>query len=259
MFFDAAIFDMDGVITDTAAVHAAAWKDMFDGFLRSHAARTGTPFEPFSRTDYLAHVDGRPRYEGVATFLAARDIDLPQGEPTDPPERETVCGLGNCKDRAFNRVVNASGVAVFESTLALIAVLKQRGIRIAVATSSKNGALVLAKAGIADLFEARVDGVVSAELGLKGKPAPDIFAVACDQLGAPRHRAVVVEDAVSGVAAGARGRFGLTLGIAREDNGEELRRHGADLVVRDLAEISLEAINNWFENTVRTQPGARWQ
>lgn len=259
MHFDAAIFDMDGVITDTAAVHAAAWKDMFDGFLMDRAESAGTPFEPFRREDYLAHVDGRPRYEGVETFLASRDIDLPFGDPADPPEAETVCGLGNRKDRAFNRVLKETGVQVFGSTIVLITALKRQGVKVAVATSSKNGALVLGKAGIADLFEARIDGVVSAELGLKGKPAPDIFAVACDQLGVARHRAIVVEDAVSGVAAGARGRFGLTLGVARDGNSDELRRHGADLVVRDLAEISLEKLDNWFENTVRTQPGARLQ
>jgi beta-phosphoglucomutase family hydrolase len=254
--FDAAIFDMDGVITDTAAVHAAAWKDMFDGFLRTHADRD---FEPFRRADYLAYVDGRPRYEGVKAFLESRGIALDFGDPADPPDAETICGLGNRKDRAFNRVLKERGVQVFGSTVVLIGAMKRCGVKVAVATSSKNGALVLAKAGLTDLFEARVDGVVSAELGLQGKPAPDIFAVACERLGVSRHRAVVVEDAVSGVAAGARGRFGLTLGVAREDNGEELRRHGADLVVRDLAEISLEALDTWFEHTVRTQPCPRLQ
>jgi beta-phosphoglucomutase family hydrolase len=254
MHFDAAVFDMDGVITDTAAVHAAAWKDMFDGFLTEQAG--GGSFTPFSRQDYLRHVDGRPRYEGVATFLNARGIALDFGDPSDAPERRTICGLGNRKDRAFNDIVRRQGVQVFESTVALIDVLRQSGIKIGVATSSKNGALVLGKAGIAELFETQIDGVVSAELGLKGKPAPDIFAVACERLGAARHRTVVVEDAVSGVQAGARGRFGLTLGIAREHNGEELKREGADLVVGDLSEISLEDLDSWFENTVRTTPGA---
>ncbi len=252
MHFDAAIFDMDGVVTDTAAVHAAAWKTMFDAYLSERAESAGTAFAPFRQEDYLAYVDGRPRYEGVETFLKSRGIALPLGDPADPPESKTICGLGNRKNQAFNRVLKEQGVRVFDSTIALIGALRRHGIKVAIATSSKNGAEVLDKAGIADLFEARVDGVVSAELGLKGKPAPDIFAVACERLGTARHRAVVVEDAVSGVKAGARGRFGLTLGIARENNGEELKREGADIVVRDLAEISLEDLDHWFEHTVRT-------
>lgn len=254
MHFDAAIFDMDGVITDTAAVHAAAWKDMFDGFLASRA--NGAPWAPFGRSDYLKYVDGRPRYEGVATFLRSRGIALAFGEPADAPDCETICGLGNRKDRAFNAILKRDGVGVFDTTLALIEAMRANGTRIAVATSSKNGTVVLGKAGIAHLFEAQIDGIVSAELGLQGKPAPDIFAEACERLGTERHRAIVIEDAVSGVQAGARGRFGLTLGIAREDNGEELKREGADIVVRDLAEISLADLDRWFENTVRTKPGA---
>ena len=256
MFFEAVIFDMDGVITDTASVHAAAWTSMFDGFLKTHSERTGTPFRPFTPDDYRAYVDGRPRYDGVKAFLASRDIALEFGTPSDSPDNETVCGLGNRKDRAFNKTLETDGVTVFESTLHFIQTLRARGVKLGVATSSKNGARVLSKAGIADLFETRVDGVISAERGLWGKPAPDIFAVACDELGAARHRAVVVEDAVSGVSAGARGRFGLTLGIARDNNSEELRHNGADLVVRDLSEITLAEIDTWFEHTVRTRPGA---
>ena len=256
MFFDAVIFDMDGVITDTAAVHAAAWAGTFNDFLKARSGKAGTAFVPFGRDDYLAYVDGRPRYDGVEAFLASRQITLAFGTPTDGVERETVCGLGNRKDAAFNTTLETEGVRVFASTLALIEALRGRAIRLGVATSSKNGAKVLEKAGIAGLFGARVDGVVSAELGLWGKPAPDIFAVACARLGVERHRCVVVEDAVSGVAAGARGRFGLTLGIAREGNGEALKRQGADMVVRDLSEITLEEIDQWFENTVRTRPGS---
>ncbi len=257
MHFDAAIFDMDGVITDTAAVHAAAWGEMFNAYLSERAESAAMAFKPFRREDYLGFVDGRPRYEGVDGFLKSRGIALPYGDPADPLACETVCGLGNRKDAAFNRVVNAEGVQVFGSTIVLIRALRQHGVKVAVATSSKNSALVLGKAGITDLFEARIDGVVSAELGLLGKPAPDIFAEACERLGAQRHRAVVVEDAVSGVQAGARGRFGLTLGVAREDNGDELRRQGADMVVRDLGEISLAEIDDWFENTVRSKPAGK--
>ncbi len=255
MHFDAAIFDMDGVITDTAAVHAAAWKEAFDSYLQERAATSGTLFRPFTQADYLAHVDGRPRYEGVAAFLRSRQLDLAFGDPADTPESATICGLGNRKDASFNRILSAQGVKVFGSTIALIHALRRNGVRVAVATSSKNGALVLQKAGVGALFETRVDGVVSAELGLQGKPAPDIFAEACERLGACRHRALVVEDAVSGVQAGARGRFGLTLGVARDGNSDELRRQGADIVVSDLSEISIHDIDFWFENTVRTKPG----
>ncbi len=256
MHFDAAIFDMDGVITDTASVHAAAWKETFDTYLRDHAAQSDTPFEPFTQADYLAHVDGRPRYDGVAAFLRSHRIDLPFGDPSDAPERDTICGLGNSKDASFNRILRTRGVKVFGSTTALILALRRCGVKVAVATSSKNGALVLQKAGIAEMFETRVDGVVSAELGLMGKPAPDIFVEACERLGACRHRALIVEDATSGVQAGARGRFGLTLGVARDGNTEALRQHGADIVVNDLSQISVDEIDHWFETVVRTRPGA---
>ncbi|MDR3525937.1 MAG: HAD hydrolase-like protein [Rhizomicrobium sp.] len=256
MHFDVAIFDMDGVITDTAQVHAAAWKETFDSYLQDRAALSGNLFEPFTQTDYLAHVDGRPRYEGVDTFLRSHQIDLPFGDPGDMPEQETVCGLGNSKDASFNRILRAQGVKVFGSTIALILALRRDGVKVAVATSSKNGALVLNKAGIAEMFETRVDGVVSAELGLMGKPAPDIFVEACERLGACRHRAMIVEDAVTGVQAGVRGRFGLTLGVAREGNSEALRQQGADIVVSDLSQISVDEIDHWFETVVRTRPGA---
>jgi len=256
MHFDAAIFDMDGVITDTAQVHAAAWKATFDSYLQARSAKTGIAFQPFTQADYLAYVDGRPRYEGVATFLRSHLIDLPFGEPGDTPEQDTICRLGNSKDASFNRILRAQGVKVFGSTVALISALQRTGVKVAVATSSKNGALVLNKAGIAEMFETRVDGVVSAELGLMGKPAPDIFVEACERLGACRHRAVIVEDAVTGVQAGARGRFGLTIGVAREGNGEALRQHGADIVVSDLSQISVDEIDHWFETVVRTRPGA---
>jgi beta-phosphoglucomutase family hydrolase len=255
MYFDAAIFDMDGVITDTAKTHAAAWKSMFDAFLKTRADRLDTYFEPFTHDDYLAYVDGRPRYEGVRAFLAARHIEMPSGISSDDPEKETICGLGNRKDIVFNATLESAGVAVFPSTVALVRELRRHGIKLGVATSSKNGAKVLNKAGITGLFDTHVDGLVSSELGLLGKPAPDIFAVACDRLGVSRHRATVVEDAMSGVAAGARGRFGLTIGIAREHNSHELKRHGADIVVSDLGEVTLGQIDHWFETIVRTNPG----
>ncbi|ACB74302.1 HAD family hydrolase [Opitutus terrae] len=242
--FDAAIFDMDGVITDTAAVHSAAWKRMFDEYLRRRAQARGERFQEFAHErDYRAYVDGRPRYQGVATFLKSRDIDLPFGVSTDPAGAETICGLGNRKNELFHGIIEADGVRVYPSTLELIETLRSAGIQVGLATSSKNSGLILAKTRTAPLFATVVDGVVSERLGLKGKPQPDIFLAACRDLGAPRHRAIVIEDAVSGVQAGANGGFGLVVGVARENNAVELREHGADLVVGDLAELTLDEID----------------
>lgn len=249
MNFDGAIFDMDGVITKTALVHASAWKRMFDEFLQRRHAETGEAFREFTPADYLAFVDGRPRYEGVRAFLNSRDILLPFGKPSDRPDAQTICGLGNRKNEFFNRVIDEEGVEVYDSTICLIRQLLCKGIQVGVATSSKNCVRVLERAGVAQLFATRVDGVISAEMGLKGKPEPDIFATACDNLGVNASRAMIVEDAVAGVQAASRGRFGLTLGVARDNNAEELRRNGADLVVRDLSEIGLEEIDGWFAST----------
>lgn len=251
MNFDAAIFDMDGVITRTATVHASAWKRTFEEYLRIRETRFGEAFREFTGRDYLEFVDGRPRYGGVDSFLRSRAIEIPFGDPADQPGMETVCGLGNRKNELFIRVLEEDGVDVYASTIQLIKELLESGVKVGVATSSKNSALVLEKAGIARLFGTRVDGVLSARLGLKGKPEPDIFATACDNLGVRHERAMVVEDAVSGVQAGASGHFGLILGVAREDNGAELRRNGADIVVSDLAEISLVEIDSWFKSDAR--------
>nr|ABD75762.1 putative haloacid dehalogenase-like family hydrolase [uncultured bacterium] len=247
--FDAVIFDLDGVITNTALVHAAAWKKMFDAYLRSREERFGEPFREFTHAgDYLPYVDGKPRYKGVESFLESRGIHLPLGEPEDDPDRETVCGLGNKKNIMFNRVLDEEGVEKYDSSVEILKGLRAAGVRIGVASSSKNCKPVLEKAGLLHYFETRVDGVVSAEIGLKGKPEPDIFTTACDNLGIAYHRAVVVEDAVSGVQAGKRGNFGLVLGVARENNVQDLYVGGADLVVEDLGEIGLEGINRWFES-----------
>ncbi len=246
--FDAVIFDLDGVITKTALVHAAAWKKMFDEYLRSREKRLDEPFKEFTHSgDYLPYVDGKPRYKGVASFLESRGIDIPFGEPSDDPEKETVCGLGNRKNIMFNKVLDEQGVEVYDTTVELLEDLKKTGIRIGVASSSKNCKPVLEKAGLMHFFETRVDGVVSAEIGLSGKPEPDIFTTACDNLGVEYHRSVVVEDAVSGVQAGKKGNFGLVLGVARENNVNELYVGGADIVVEDLGEIGLEGISQWFE------------
>ena len=246
--FNAVIFDLDGVITKTALVHSSAWKKMFDEYLLEREKKHGEPFREFNHEkDYLPYVDGKPRYKGVESFLQSRGINIPFGDPEDEPGKETVCGLGNRKNEAFNDVLERDGVQVYDSTVALIRELKQKGIRVGVASSSKNCKAVLERAGILDLFETRVDGVVSAELGLKGKPEPDIFTVAADNLGVTYDKSVVVEDAVSGVQAGSKGNFGLVLGIAREENEKELKLNGADIVVKDIAEIGFDGIVKWFE------------
>lgn len=246
--FDAVIFDLDGVITKTALVHASSWKRMFDEYMRSREERFGEPFKEFTHAgDYLPYVDGKPRYKGVASFLESRGIDIPFGDPSDTPDKETVCGLGNKKNIMFNKVLEEDGVEVYETSVEMLKGLKEAGVRIGVASSSKNCKPVLESAGLLHYFETRVDGVVSAEIGLHGKPEPDIFTTACDNLGVEYHRSVVVEDAVSGVMAGHKGNFGLTLGLAREDNINELQVGGADIVVEDLGDIGLEGINAWFE------------
>jgi len=238
--FDAAVFDLDGVVTRTATVHAAAWKTLFDKFLESRAARTGEAFQPFDvEEDYRRYVDGKPRYEGVRSFLASRGIDLPYGEPGDPPDRETICGLGNRKNEVFNARLAQDGVEVFDSSVALIRELRARGLKTALVSSSKNASAVLSAAGLTDLFDLRVDGVEAARLGLKGKPHPDIFRHATDLLRVAPARAFGVEDAIAGVEAIRAAGFGLVVGVDRTGEGAALREHGADIVVRDLGELRL--------------------
>ncbi|MEZ5000535.1 MAG: beta-phosphoglucomutase family hydrolase [Bacteroidales bacterium] len=249
--FDAVIFDLDGVITRTAGVHARAWKRMFDEYLMSRSEKHGEPFREFTTAgDYLPYVDGKPRYKGVASFLESRNISIPFGDPSDPPDAETVCGLGNRKNDMFNLVLDETGAEVFDTSVDLIRNLKAAGARVGVASSSKNCKTVLEKVDLIHLFETRIDGVVSAEIGLKGKPEADIFTTACDRLGAKYSRSVVVEDAVSGVQAGRNGNFGLVIGVAREDNRAELLQNGADIVVEDLGEISVDTIIDWFREGV---------
>jgi beta-phosphoglucomutase family hydrolase len=249
--FEAVIFDLDGVITRTALVHSHAWKKMFDDYLRQREKEFGEPFKEFTqKDDYLPYVDGKPRYEGVKSFLESRGIHIPFGDPSDVVQLETVCGLGNRKNITFNEVLKRDGVSVYESTVQLMHDLKKAGVRIGVASSSKNCEAVLEAAGLMPLIETRVDGVVSAELGLKGKPEPDIFTTAAANLGVKPHNAIVVEDATSGVAAGKAGNFGLVLGLAREENKNELLINGADIVVEDISETSLEALNDWFKKGI---------
>ena len=236
--FDAVLFDLDGVITDTAAVHARAWKTMFDAYLRQRAKATGTAFEPFTiERDYKTYVDGKPRYDGVRSFLLSRGIELPEGTPADPAEAETVCGLGNRKNDLVNQLIEDEGVVVYDGSVRLLHQLRDAGVRLAIVSSSKNCVTVLRNAGLLDLFDARVDGVVAAERGLPGKPAPDTFLAAARDLGATPERAVVVEDAISGVQAGRAGGFGLVVGVDRDGDPGALRGNGADVVVTDLGDL----------------------
>ena len=230
--YDAVLFDLDGVITPTAELHMRAWAEMFTAFLDAH----GVP-EPYTDDDYFAHVDGKPRYDGVRSFLLSRDLHLPEGDPSDPPDAETVCGLGNRKNDVFNFVLARDGIAPYPGSVRLLDALAERGTGVAVVSSSKNARTVLAAAHLTDRFEVVVDGVVATELGLPGKPSPDTFLHAAQQLGAPAARAVVVEDAVSGVAAGRAGNFGLVVGVDRGAGERTLLDAGADLVVTDLAEL----------------------
>ena len=247
--FDAVIFDLDGVITATALVHSTAWKQMFDEFLNLHSERSGTTFREFTHHgDYLPFVDGKPRYRGIASFLQSRHIKIPYGNPDDETSQYTICGLGNRKNEIFNDLIDKGNLVVYESTINFIRELLENNLRVGVASSSENCQKILQAAGLERLFETRVDGLVSAELGLKGKPEADIFTTACDNLGVHYDRAIIVEDAVSGVQAGKNGQFGLVLGIAREDNRKELLRNGADIVINDMAEIDLEKIENWFKS-----------
>jgi alpha,alpha-trehalase len=239
---DAVIFDMDGVVTETATVHAAAWKRLFDELLETWTRATGRAFDRFeASSDYLRHVDGKNRYDGVQSFLASRGIVLPWGGPGDPPDALTVCGLGNRKDHFFHEHLRAHGARAYPSTLDVIRELRGRGVRTGLVTASRNADEVLAAAGVAGLFDQQVDGHVGAELQLPGKPDPAMFLEAARRLGVTPARAAVVEDALSGVAAGRAGGFGLVIGVDRAGHADALREAGADVVVGDLAELALPA------------------
>jgi beta-phosphoglucomutase family hydrolase len=228
---DAVLFDLDGVITPTAEVHMHAWAEMFGPFLEAHGCA------PYTDDDYFAHVDGKPRYDGVAALLEARGIDVPRGDPSDGPDQETVCGLGNRKNLLFGEVLRRDGVAAYPGSVDLLDALERRGTRMAIVSSSANAREVLAAAGLGDRFATVVDGSVARERRLAGKPRPDTYQFAATSLGVPEQRAVVVEDAVSGVQAGAAGNFGYVVGVNRGAGTQILLQHGADLVVEDLAEL----------------------
>ena len=228
---DAVLFDLDGVLTPTAVVHMHAWSRLFTPVLAAHGVA------PYTDADYFGYIDGKPRYDGVHSLLTSRGIDLPWGDPSDSPHSETVCGLGNRKNEAFNEVLRSEGVTPYPGSVALVDALIAAGRQVAVVSSSRNAVPVLAAAGLSDRFEVVVDGLVAAARQLPGKPAPDTYLDAAAQLGVPAARAVVVEDAESGVASGRAGNFGLVVGVDRGAGADVLLEQGADLVVQDLAEL----------------------
>lgn len=230
--YDAALFDLDGVLTPTAEVHMHAWDAMFNAYLADLGDQPR-----YTAQDYFDFVDGKPRYDGVRSFLASRGLTLPEGEPSDPPTATTVCGLGNRKNAVFSQILADDGVQPYPASVALLDHLAQRGTAVAVVSSSRNAPAVLAAAGLADRFEVVVDGQVAAQAQLPGKPAPDTYLFAAERLGVPAARAVVLEDATSGVASGRAGDFGLVVGVDRGAGADALRSAGADVVVRELDEL----------------------
>lgn len=240
--YDAVLFDLDGVLTPTAAVHEQAWAQLFDRFIREHADELADT-SPFSDADYLAYVDGKPRYDGVRSFLASRNVVLPEGSPDDPPGDRTVCALGNRKNEAFNEIIARDGIDPYPGSIELLDHLDRLGIAQAVVSSSKNARGVLGAAALGRRFKVIVDGVVVASEGLQGKPAPDAFLRAATDLGATPATAVVVEDAVSGVQAGRAGHFALVIGVDRGAGESTLVDGGADIVIDDLSELVPNAVS----------------
>jgi beta-phosphoglucomutase family hydrolase len=235
---EACLFDLDGVLTQTAKVHAAAWKTVFDEFLRKRAQAHGEEFREFDAVrDYDEYVDGKPRYEGVRSFLDSRNIELPQGSPSDPPEADTIDGLGNRKNDLVLELIHRGGVQPYEGSVRYVKAARDAGLRRAVVSSSTNCRDVLAAAGILDLFEEIVDGVDAERDHLPGKPAPDTFLAAARKLGVQPAHATVFEDALAGVEAGRAGSFGCVVGVDRVGQADALKQHGADVVVEDLADL----------------------
>jgi beta-phosphoglucomutase family hydrolase len=234
----ACLFDLDGVLTQTAKVHDEAWKQTFDDYLRARAEKTGGEFKEFDPVhDYDEYVDGRPRYDGVRSFLESRGIELPEGHPDDPPTAETICGIGNRKNELVLELIKKNGVEAYEGSVRYVKAVRDAGLRRAVVSSSANCRDVLVAAGIEDLFEARVDGVVAEEQHLRGKPAPDTFLAGARALGVAPAHAAVFEDALAGVQAGRDGKFGYVVGVDRVGQADALLAHGAGIVVKGLAEL----------------------
>jgi beta-phosphoglucomutase family hydrolase len=236
------LFDLDGVLTQTAKVHAAAWKEMFDAYLRQRAQRTGQPFVPFDPVgDYDQYVDGRPRADGTRTFLASRGISLPEGDEDDPPDAETIQGLSNRKNELVLKRLAEQGVAVYPGSVQYVQAVRQAGLGRAVVSASANTHQVLEAAGLVDAFEVTIDGIVAQQEHLRGKPAPDTYLAAARKLGLQPAEAAIFEDALAGVEAGRAGGFGLVVGVDRVGQRDALRQHGATLVVNDLAELLAQA------------------
>ncbi|HUH08473.1 MAG TPA: HAD-IA family hydrolase [Egibacteraceae bacterium] len=233
------IFDLDGVITDTASVHAAAWKRLFDEFLEARARTTSEKIKPYEHADYLRHIDGKPRYDGVRDFLSSRGIHLDDGDPSDLPDLQTVCGLGNRKNQHFLAHIAEHGVRAYPSSVELVRALRRAGIGTGIISSSRNATAVLDAAGAREEFDVKIDGADAAALGLPGKPDPAVFLAAAERLGVAPSRAAVVEDAISGVEAGHRGRFALVIGVDRAGQAYQLRAAGADVVVDDLGRLAV--------------------
>jgi beta-phosphoglucomutase family hydrolase len=233
----ACLFDMDGVITKTATLHAAAWKEMFDEFLRRRADQTHTEFVPFSDADYDRYVDGKPRLDGTRSFLTSRGIDLPEGTPDDPAGADTIWGLSTRKNQLVLAKIAAGGVEVYPGSVSYVSSAKKNGFKTAIVSSSANTQQVLASAGLSDLFDVRVDAQYLDAHSLRGKPAPDSYLAAAKELGVSAGEAAVYEDALAGVEAGRAGNFGLVVGVDRVGQADQLRAHGADIVVKDLDEL----------------------
>ncbi len=246
-YYDGGIFDLDGVVTHTAMVHSRAWKRMFDEYLSEWSARNDKPQAPFEiETDYPIYVDGKPRYQGAKSFLDSRGVDLPFGDPSDPPDKETVCGLGNRKNEIYRELVRTDGVGVFDQTVDFIRALRDRGQLIGLMSSSKNTRDIIRIAGLVELFDAVVDGITAEEEGMRGKPHPDVYIRCAELLNLEPSRAFVIEDAASGVEAGARGDFALVVGIAHGGQEQALLDAGADVVISDLGHLTVEQMHEWF-------------
>ena len=238
--YDAIVFDLDGVITQTADIHARAWKRMFDDYYAKRGERDGKDYGQMDiETDYRIYLDGKPRYDGVQSFLESRDIDLPWGSPEDNPDLETVCGLGNRKNAEYLSVLKEQGVKPFDDAVEIVKKLRETGYKTAIISSSKNCKQVLEAANMLQMFDARIDGQVAAERNIPGKPAPDVFLTAVKDLGLEPSRAIVVEDAPSGVSAGKAGNFKLVIGLARDGKPDVLKTYGADVVLQSLDQIEV--------------------
>lgn len=256
---DAAIFNLDGVVTQIAKLQASAWKRLFDTYLRERSSQQGEDYRHFDIThDYRRYIDGRPRYQAIKHFLLARHIDLPRGEPDDPPECDTICGLGNRKNLIFDQIVEEKGITVYGCTIALIRHLRKAGIKTAVVSASKHCDLVLERAEITDLFDSRIDGMEAERLDLDSKPDPDIFLETVRRMGVAPARTVVFEDTVVGITAGKRGRFARVIGVDHGGWDRKMQQHGADLVVRELCRVDVEGADSDRRSSPRPLTDVAW-